>query len=206
MPKKDDGKPKRPASAYVLWCNANRDRVKKEMAEESDDVKAKEVQKELAKQWKEVDEDEKEKFKKIYQKNKAEYEKQMENAGSGSEDEDSGDKKKRKRNTKTKKSKKPKDKDAPKRPLSAYQIFQKEKRPEVKEQNKNMDAKEIMKELARLWKELDEDEKKPFQEKAELAKAQHKKDVEEYEKKKKNKDEDEEEEEEEEGSGEESDE
>ena len=39
-----------------------------------------------------------------------------------------------------------------KRPPSAYNIFVKEKRVEVKEANPDMDNKEILTEIARLWK------------------------------------------------------
>ena len=39
-----------------------------------------------------------------------------------------------------------------KRPPSAYNIFVKEKRAEVKEANPDMDNKEILTEIARLWK------------------------------------------------------
>jgi len=39
-----------------------------------------------------------------------------------------------------------------KRPPSAYNIFVKEKRAEVKEANPDMDSKEILTEIARLWK------------------------------------------------------
>ena len=57
----------------------------------------------------------------------------------------------------------------PKRPMSAYLFFCKEKRAEVKEENPNMKATEITTELGRMWKEVKETE--DAEQYAELAKA-----------------------------------
>ena len=57
----------------------------------------------------------------------------------------------------------------PKRPISAYLYFCKEKRAEVKEENPNMKATEITSELGRLWHEVKETEE--VEQYNELAKA-----------------------------------
>ena len=55
----DEPKKKR-TSGYILFSNANRDQVKKRLAEEADDKpKNSEVMKELARLWKKLDDDEK---------------------------------------------------------------------------------------------------------------------------------------------------
>ena len=58
---------------------------------------------------------------------------------------------------------------APKRPPNAFMIFSKEKRPEVKAQG--LAPKEVLRELGRMWKALDEESKAPYQEQYEEAKA-----------------------------------
>lgn len=60
-----------------------------------------------------------------------------------------------------------KDKTGPKRGLNSYQIYCKENRVRVKEENPNMKPTEIVTELAREWKLLDELDKKSWKAKAE---------------------------------------
>lgn len=48
---------------------------------------------------------------------------------------------------------------AKKRPLSAYMLFCKEKREEVKRNDPSLGTKEVVKELGRMWKSLDSAEK-----------------------------------------------
>lgn len=67
---------------------------------------------------------------------------------------------KRKRTTK-----KEKDPDAPKRPLSSYMLFCQEERENVKEEHPDFKAKDILSELGRRWKALDDDEKKAYTDK-----------------------------------------
>lgn len=59
----DDDKPKKKrTSGYILFSNANRDEVKERLNEEADDgekPKNTEIMKELARMWKELDDDEK---------------------------------------------------------------------------------------------------------------------------------------------------
>ena len=60
---------------------------------------------------------------------------------------------------------------APKRPLSAYLFFCAEKRPEISKEAKSLGS--ISKELARLWAETSEEDRKPFTKLAESAKAEY---------------------------------
>ena len=54
-----------------------------------------------------------------------------------------------------------------KRTLSAYNIFMKEKRKVVLEQNPSMKSKDVMKKVAEMWREVSEEEKKKYTERAE---------------------------------------
>lgn len=57
-------------------------------------------------------------------------------------------------------------KTGPKRPLSGYMYFCKDARADVKTDNPEMSPKDITKELGRLWKELSDEEKAPYEESA----------------------------------------
>jgi hypothetical protein len=55
-----------------------------------------------------------------------------------------------------------KDKNAPKRALSAYMFFSQDWRERIKAENPDAGFGEVGKLLGAKWKELDEDEKKPY--------------------------------------------
>ncbi|KAI8912590.1 high mobility group box domain-containing protein [Gorgonomyces haynaldii] len=76
-----------------------------------------------------------------------------------------------------------KDPNAPKKGLSAFMIFSQENRPKIKEENPEASFGELGKLLGQKWKELDEEDKKPYQEKAEADKARYEKQMSEYTKK-----------------------
>jgi phage host-nuclease inhibitor protein Gam len=59
--------------------------------------------------------------------------------------------------------------EAPKRPHSAYLLFSAERRAEVSSQGLSLG--EVSRELSRLWKEAPDDERKPFLERASIAKS-----------------------------------
>mgnify|MGYP001998218450 CR=1 FL=1 len=71
------------------------------------------------------------------------------------------------------KAKKTKDPTAPKRAPSAYILFSTETRPLVKQQMPELAAKEIMSELAKRWKALSDEDRKPYVDLAQAAKLQH---------------------------------
>lgn len=68
-----------------------------------------------------------------------------------------------------------KDPNAPKRPLSAYMLFSQDKRAEVKEEKPDVTFGEIGKILGAKWKEADEAERKPYEDKAAAEKARYEK-------------------------------
>ena len=69
--------------------------------------------------------------------------------------------------------KKKKDPAAPKKNCSSYIFFCKDMRESVKSENPDLKGTEITKEIANLWKKLEEDDKGPFIEKAEADKQRY---------------------------------
>merc|ERR1711981_1509356 len=63
-------------------------------------------------------------------------------------------------------SKKEKDPNAPKRPLSGYFLFMADERANVKKANPDWGVADIAKELGGRWSNMDEAQKKKYQEKA----------------------------------------
>ncbi|KAJ5075158.1 high mobility group protein dsp1 [Anaeramoeba ignava] len=61
----------------------------------------------------------------------------------------------------------------PKRPLSAYFIFCRENREIIKQQNPNMRAVELTKQLAEIWKSLTDEEKQIYQDQAQQLKNEY---------------------------------
>ena len=132
-------KPKRPANAYLLFGNEERDVVLKD----NPDIAHKDIMVELAKRWKQVDpkrkaalEAEAAKLKKVYDEKLAQW----------------------------KLSKVlPVQKQKPKRPASAYILFGKEERDVVLKDIPDIDAKEVMTELGKRWRQLDPERKEALE-------------------------------------------
>ena len=132
-------KPKRPASAYLLFGNEEREAVTKDFP----DIAHKDIMAELAKRWKQVDpkrkaalEAEAAKLKKVYDEKLAQW----------------------------KLSKVlPVQKQKPKRPASAYILFGKEERDVVLKDIPDIDAKEVMTELGKRWRQVDPERKQALE-------------------------------------------
>jgi len=155
--KKDAKAPKHPLTAYMVFCNESREKVK----QTNPNISFGQVGKELGRLWKALDSSEKEKYEKIATELKASYKKELEKyketkSSSSSEEKESPKKKRKKR-----------DKDAPKPKLSAYLIFSKETRPKVKEHQPSLSFGEIGKHIGEKWRELSESDKQKFNKLAE---------------------------------------
>merc|ERR1719251_212575 len=140
-PIKDPNAPKKPLSAYFLFSQEERLKVKAE----NPDYSITEVAKELGKRWATLNPDIKTVYEQRYQDARRIYETEMN----------------------TYKPKKKKDPNAPKQPLSAYFIFSTEERLKVKEGNPNFSICEVAKELGRRWAEMDPQVKQRYQARAE---------------------------------------
>ena len=168
--KKDPNAPKGAKNAYIFFCADNREQVK----EENPEMKSTEIVSELARLWQEVDEDMKAKYQQKASEDKQRYQEEMSDYVPS--DEEASPKGK----GSAKKGSAKKDPNAPKGAKNAYILFCADNREQVKEENSEMSSKEIISELARLWKEADEDVKAEYQEKAAQDKQRYQEEMEEY--------------------------
>ena len=170
---KDPNAPKGAKNAYIIFCADNRDQIKTENPE----MNAKEIISQMARLWKGADED----VKAEYQEKAAEDKKRYQQEMSDASDEDGSKKVEKVEKGKVAKGKSPKkDPNAPKGAKNAYIIFCADNRNQVKTDNPEMNAKEIISELARLWKEADEDVKAEYQEKATEDKKRYQEEMSDY--------------------------
>jgi hypothetical protein len=164
--KKPKNAPKNPKSAYIFYCQEKR----AELKVEKPDLPAKDVLRELGALWKGVDEEEKEKYKKMAEDDKGRYKNDMENYDPNEPEAE-----------KPKKERKKKVKGAPKNPRSAYIFFGAKNRDEVKTQNPDLASKDITKKLAEMWKAIkDTEEAKEYKTMAEEDKIRHKEEMENF--------------------------
>ncbi|ELP91313.1 hypothetical protein EIN_153200 [Entamoeba invadens IP1] len=85
---------------------------------------------------------------------------------------------------KPKKEKKTKDPNKPKKPQTAYMLYLNEHRAEIKEKFPDMKVTEVAKKAGENWKAMGEEDKKPYQDKADKAKETWKTEMKKYEEKK----------------------
>lgn len=141
-PMKDPNAPKKPLSAYFLFSQDERLKVKQEYP----DYSITEVAKELGRRWASIDPGVKSQYEERYQVSRKQYEQAM---------------------TAYKPQKKKKDPNAPKQPLSAYFIFSAEERQKVKAVHPGYSICEVAKELGRRWADMAPEVKQRFQQMAE---------------------------------------
>jgi hypothetical protein len=146
-PKKDPNRPKRNMSAFFLYSNANRSRIK----EENEGIAFGAVAKLLSAEFKQISAEEREKWDKLAREDKERYQREMEDYEPPSDDEEEVTKKKRK-----------KDPNAPKRNMSAYFLFSQEIRPSIREENPQATFGEIAKLISAKFKLLDTEERAKY--------------------------------------------
>lgn len=156
--KKEKAPIKRPKTGYIIFCSENRALVKqrmeeelKEEAEEGTTIKVdpKDVTRELSKAWKALDDDEKQEYLDKAAEDKLRYAAEFEELSPEDQDKMKIKRTPSKKTTATKaKSSGEKTARAP----TAYQLFCKEMRPKVKEENPNVDHTTITRMVADLWK------------------------------------------------------
>lgn len=161
---KDPNAPKRGKSSYIFFCVDKRP----EVIDANPDMSAKDIIKELGRVWREDTSDaEKNKYKELSAKDKLRYEEEMDdytppsNIGFV---------------TKKKKSKK----NGPKRGRTAYIFFCTDHRPRIKEENPEMNTKEVTSQLGVHWKALPDKERKHYVNLAEKDKARYEKEKSEW--------------------------
>ena len=78
-----------------------------------------------------------------------------------------------------------KDKDAPKKAISAYFFYIKERRESITKEQPSLNNKEIVKKMSEEWNALSDEKKKPYVQKAEADKKRYENEKAVYDKKKK---------------------
>lgn len=153
--KKDSGAPKRPLSAYILFCKDHRDEIKNK----NPSFKVTDITKELGERWKSITEKDKKKYEKMAGEDKTRYTEAMKSYTPPEKTEEKPAKKSRGKSSEEKE-------DKPKRAPSAYIIFCSEMRSTVKDEYPDLGPKDITKKLGELWRELDDDSKADYSSKS----------------------------------------
>jgi hypothetical protein len=148
--KKDVNAPKRPLSAYIIYCQEQRESLKKK----NPDMKATELTSQLGSMWKALSDEKKKNYLTKHEKERERYQREMKDYTPPQRDEEE--------KTSRRKSKKDTSSSRPKRAPSGYIIFCQDRRAEVKEQNPSFGPKQITSRLGELWRELDDDTKSDY--------------------------------------------
>ncbi|EOA20618.1 hypothetical protein CARUB_v10000930mg [Capsella rubella] len=203
---KDPLKPKQPVSAYLIYANERRAALKGE------NQSVVEIAKMTGEEWKSLSEEQKAPYDQIAKKNKEVYLQEMEGYKRTKEEEAMSQKKeeeelmklhkqealqllkkkektdniikKTKESTKNKKKTETVDPNKPKKPASSYFLFCKDARKSVAEEHPGINNSTLTAHISLKWKELGEEEKQVYNQKAAELMVAYKKEVEEYNKNK----------------------
>ena len=155
--------PKRANSAFILFSQAERANLKRELPEASNT----ELFKQLGGRWREADADTKARYEAMYQANKAKVEDERRVYASTVEQEASNGAPvaSSSKSTGEAKSKKraPTDPNAPKRANSAFILFSQAERANIKRENPEATNAELFKRLGEKWRDADADTKARFE-------------------------------------------
>ena len=153
--KKDVNAPKRPLSAYIIYCQEQRESLKKK----NPDMKATELTSQLGSMWKALSDEKKKQYHTKHEKERERYQREMKDYTPPQKHEEEREEK-----TSRRKSKKDTSSTStrPKRAPSGYIIFCQDRRAEVKEENPSFGPKQITSRLGELWRELDDDTKADY--------------------------------------------
>lgn len=151
-PIKDPNAPKKPLSAYFLFSQDERLKVKAEFP----DYSITEVAKELGRRWATIDPAIKQSYEQRYQESRRQYEQALQAY---------------------KPQKKKKDPNAPKQPLSAYFLFSQEERLKVKAEHPGFSICEVAKELGKRWADMAPEVKQRYQQMAEEGRQKYDQDM-----------------------------
>jgi len=163
--KKDPNKPKRNMSAFFIYSNAHRKRIK----EENPDIKFGEVARALSTEFKALGSKEKKKYEKLAEKDKERYQTAMSNYVPPSDDSDDDRRKKPK-----------KDPNKPKRNLSAFFMYSNAVREDVRKENPEAKFGDIARLISGQFKALDKSERAIYDQQAADDKVRYVKQMEKY--------------------------
>ncbi len=154
--------PKRPSSAFILYMNDNRDRIKKQ----NPDATFGGLSQIGSAEWKVVKPVVKSKYEKLAEQDRERYAQEMSTFVPSPED---------KKEKKQKRAKR--DINAPKKALSAYLFYVNSQRAKAVKLHPDYTQPEIVKHIAAGWRELSDREKKPYQDMADKDKVRYEREV-----------------------------
>jgi hypothetical protein len=175
---KDPNEPKKPPTAYIIFCRDARALAKKELG---DDAKPVDITRRIGEMWTELKADservdELEEYKKQADKEKALYQIALEKYKAGEDVEVAQEQvtKKEEKPKKAKKEEKPKEvkpektkkTKLKKSKISGFTYFCDTERPDLVEENEEMGEDEVEAELLRRWKDMDEETQASWEEEA----------------------------------------
>jgi len=157
--KKDPNKPKGVKSAYIFFVESER----ADQESRGEQLMFSEFSKQCGIAWGEMDDDDKAPFVRMSEEDRRRHEYEMSHYIPPPRvyDSDSDDEAPRQ-----KKQKKKKDPNAPKRPISAYFFFAGAVRPKIREDNPGMLITKVASLIGSKWRELEDGDKKPYEEQA----------------------------------------
>jgi len=181
MPKvkkpKDANAPKKPLSVYFAWAQANRQRITKSMPV---NYSIADLARAQSKEWKELSEEAKKEYQETYDQEMVTYKKLL-NAYKQTNNYAMHLKKVKEYNVENAKNAKfRKDENAPKKYQSAYFLWMADQREGLTAQG--LGHKEVLKKCGELWKNVTAEEKKPYEDKAAIAKKAYAVELEKYKK------------------------
>ena len=142
--KKDPNSPKKWRTSYIFFCSEHREKLKTDEPA----LSTTQIVSKLATIWRNLKDEDKQKYEKMAIEDKKRYEKEMEQYNPEKSQID-----------------KPV---IPKRPLTSYLFFCNETRDIIKKENPLLLGKQITTELGKRWKQLSDEEKNPYVEKQKL--------------------------------------
>lgn len=160
---KDPNRPKRNMSAFFLYSNANRSRIK----EENEGIPFGQVAKLLSVEYKALPPNERTKWDKKAVKDKERYQREMVDYVPPSDESDDGAKKKKRK----------KDPNAPKRNQSAFFLYSNDSRPRVRQENPEATFGSIAKIISVEFKALSASERARYDERAAQDKVRYQKEM-----------------------------
>mmetsp|Transcript_19312 Transcript_19312/g.28154 ORF Transcript_19312/g.28154 Transcript_19312/m.28154 type:complete len:195 (-) Transcript_19312:28-612(-) len=161
--KRDPNRPKRNMSAFFLYSNANRARIK----EENPGIAFGQVAKLLSAEFKEISTAERAKWDELALEDKKRYKSEMEDYEPPSDEEE----------VTTKKRKKKRDPLLPKRNMSAYFIYSQDVRSTVREESPEATFGMIAKLISAKFKQLTPDERETYDDRAAEDKARYQREM-----------------------------
>jgi len=160
--KRDSDKPKRPLTAYMLFCQEKRAEIKKN----NPTVSFGEIGKLLGQAWQQLSPDDRKPYEDSSKEAKAHYLQEMKEYKDKHPDEEEERPKKRQKKGKGKgkgkTKRKKKDKNAPKKPCSAFFWFSKEQRPKLKAAHPEASFGDLGKMVGEAWRNLPEADRGPY--------------------------------------------